>query len=61
MKKNSSYQVTNIYKENGWYIVSLYNTLGMYYKDLRFLYYNKKEVIYLLRNKYNISVPHKFY
>ena len=31
------------------------------YRKMRFFDYPKKEVIQLLRNKYNVSVPHEYY
>lgn len=41
-------------------IVAIWDENG-HYRKMRFFDYPKKEVIWLLRNKYNVSVPHEYY
>lgn len=38
----------------------LYNRLGGYYTEKRFLFYTKKEIFYKLRHEYNCTVARGF-
>lgn len=44
----------------GNYTAVLYNRLGCYYTERRFLYYTKKEIFYKLRHEYNCTVARGF-
>lgn len=46
---------------DGCYMAYVYNPIGGYSKIYRFLYYTKKEALYLLRHKYNVTCPHGTY
>lgn len=40
----------------GNYTAVLYNRVGGYYEEKRFLFYSKKEIFYKLRNEYNCTI-----
>lgn len=50
-----------LYKDRcGNWVATIYNRLGGYWKDLTFMWYSKKEVIYKLRHEYGIRVGREF-
>ena len=58
---NSKYlELVSIKGNNCNYTAVVFNPLGQYYEELYFLYYTKKEMIYLLRHKYNVIVRRGF-
>lgn len=54
MKKQ--YELIALYGRPGNYTAVLYDRLGQYYKELYFIWYNKKEIFYKLRNEYDCMV-----
>lgn len=59
MKK---YTLTSLTGCPGSYTATLYCAdNGGYWIEKRFLWYSKRDMFYLLRNKYDCIVPHKFY
>ena len=55
------FELISLNRIPGGYIAGVYNRVGGYYKDIRFLWYNKKETLYLLRNEYNVVCPRGSY
>lgn len=45
---------------DGGYHATIYNKLGGYYEDKYFMFYTKKEVLYLLRHEHNVIVSRGF-
>lgn len=45
----------------GNYVASVYNRNGGYFKEYRFLWYSKKDVIRKLRNEYGVICPRGSY
>lgn len=44
-------ELIRLYKENGGaYVASLYNRVGGYFEEKRFLYYAKRDIIRILRS-----------
>lgn len=58
--KEKKFELIRLTKTGGGYTAGLYNRLGGYYKDVSFLWYNKKQVISKLRDEYNCIVPARF-
>lgn len=58
MKK--SFELISLVGGPGCYKATIYNRLGGYYREHSFLWYSKKEVYRLLRNKYDCVVSRKF-
>lgn len=50
------YELIALHGCPGNYTAVLYNRLGMYYKEVRFMWYSKKEIFYKLRNEYDCMV-----
>ena len=46
-----------LYRDGGWYVARIYDKTKECYTTERFLWYSKKEVISLLRDKYDCIVP----
>ena len=46
-----------LYRDGKCYVARIYDKKNEYYAKERFLGYSKREVINLLRNKYNCIVP----
>jgi len=60
MKNEKKFELISLTRTGGGYVAGLYNRLGGYYKNVSFIWYNKKQVISLLRNKYDCIVPARF-
>lgn len=52
-------KLTKLYGEHGW-LVAVWEEDGRT-RRVKFLWFNRKEVIKILRTKYKVSVPHTFY
>ena len=58
---SKKFELIHLYKENdGTYLASLYNRVGGYFVERRFLYYAKREVIRMLRAD-GVVCPHGSY
>lgn len=56
-----NFELSNLYRVSGGYLAVVYNRLEMYYKEYRFLWYSKKDVISKLRNEYGVICPRGSY
>ena len=54
-------ELIRLYRISGGYMASVYNRSGGYFKEIRFLWYNKKETLYKLRNEYGVICPRGSY
>lgn len=60
VKRDKRFELIALSKQGAIYHAVLYNRLGGYYKDQCFWYYNKKEVLWKLRNEYDCIVRRNF-
>ncbi len=53
---DKKFELISLRGGRGCYTASIYNRLGGYFKELYFMDYSKKDIIYILRHNHNCIV-----